>query len=543
MHVNDLIENALNEVFDYLSLAERVKCEAVCRRWRQVLSDRPQPAIKLCFEANSNLTKPICSSCSHQPSSNDVLYLDDQESPASNGNAQNANGNRPRPKAIAHPVIHSSDATDHITGTSNVPGITSAMSTLSVSSATITVKRSPDTDSSTHTVHKPATNGAGRSEVKFDRLLSKFSQTTAIHLQCKDIKLLRRSNVLSGLSKHAARLQHLEIELFEGPFTRNDLLLLVKNWTKSLKHLLITFHFDAGKFLNRKTIMKFLEICINLELFYWRAPHLTEQRLEYVPAKLSALHLYETELELQSLSLLANENSAIFSQLRLSNITGAHLQVILNLPFLRVLSVDSIVQLEDLSALSEIRRLSRLEVLRFWLEDKGAGERANNLDNEMLAIIKACNQMRRCHIENAVLTDRSISLVSAYWKHLQSFKLYSSTFNDQNAVRHSLITDRSLAELLKLNHLHTLAIPNGSLSQRLLEQLIDRPTFSFLVLRERCSFVDDLFQRLLRKSTQAAYNEYKLKIGDEDTLFRLATIARPANFEFRKAKVFNFDLF
>ena len=52
-------------------------------------------------------------------------------------------------------------------------------------------------------------------------------------------------------SKHPARLEHLEIELFEGPFTRNDLLLLFRNWTKSLKHLLITFHFDKGKYLNR----------------------------------------------------------------------------------------------------------------------------------------------------------------------------------------------------------------------------------------------------------------------------------------------------
>ena len=516
MHVHDLIENGLNEVFDYLSLAERIKCELVCHRWRQVLRCRPQPAIKLCFGPKSKLTKPICSSRSHQPSSNDVLYFDDEEM-----DAQNADDKR----QLNHKAISKAIST---------------MNTLNISSSTSTTLKISNGTSNQNaqdsTVHKSPTN-----EWKFDRLLSKFNQTTAIHLQCKDIRLLRKSNVLNALSKHAARLQHLEIELFEGPFTRNDLLMLVKNWTRSLKHLLITFHSDAGKFLNRKTIMKFLEICINLELFYWKAPHLTEQRLEYVPAKLTALHLYETELELQSLSLLANENSTTFNQLRLSNITGEHLQVILNLPFLRVLSVDSIVQLDDLGALAEIRRLSRLEVLRFWLEDKGAG--ANNLDAEMIAIIKACNQMRRCHIENAVLTDRSITLISAYWKHLHSFKLYSSTFNDQNAVRHSLITDRSLTELLKLNHLHTLAIPNGSLSQRLLEQLIDRPMFLYLVLRERCSFVEPIFQRLLCKSAQAAYNEYKLKIGDEDAYFRLATIVRPANFEFKMAKVFNFDLF
>ena len=283
--------------------------------------------------------------------------------------------------------------------------------------------------------------------------------------------------------------------------------------------------------------MKLLEICIDLELFYWKAPHLTEQNLEYVPTKLVALHLYETELDFGSLSLLARENGSTFQQLRLSNITSEQLKLITGLSALRLLSVDSIVQLENLSALGELRRLSRLEVLRFWLEEKG-DNRINNLDNEMIAIMKACNGMRKLHIENAVLTDRIICQISVYWKHLQSLKLYSST-----STRHVHITDLALIELLKLAHLHTLAIPNGSLSQRPLEQLIDRPQFGYLVLRERCSFVDHLFQRMFAKSTRANYNKYKLKIGDEDALERLASIVRPTNFEFKKANVFNFDLF
>lgn len=507
MHINDLFENALNEVFDYLSLAERVKCELVCRRWRQVLAGRAQRAIKLCFETKCNQTKPICSNRSHQVSSNDVLYFEEEESSPT--------------KAGRLPWFPTANNLTTINLTTN-----------------------------NSTNHKMTRNGLTEAtgkienEAKFDRLLAKFGQTTAVHLQSKDIKLLRRSNVLAGLSKHAARLQHVQIELFEGPFTRNDLLLLFKNWTKTLKCLVITFHFDNGKYLNRRTIMKLLEICIDLELLYWKAPHLCTQNLEYVPSsKLTALHLYETELDLESLSLLARENGANFRQLRLANITGDQLNIIFGLSALRLLSVDSIVQLPNLSVLAELRRLTRLEVLRFWLEDKGDGRQVNNLDNELIAIMKACNGMRKLHVENAVLSDSSISLVSIYWKHLQSFKLYSSTFNADEAARHSHISDRSLLQLLKLDHLHTLAIPNGSLSQPLLEQLIDRPPFGYLVLRERCSFVDHLFRRMLAKAARANHNEYKLKIGDEDALLRLVTIDRPTNFKFKKAKVFNFDLF
>ena len=293
--------------------------------------------------------------------------------------------------------------------------------------------------------------------------------------------------------------------------------------------------------------MKLLETCIDLELFYWKAPHLAEQNLEYVPRTLSALHLYETELDLESLRLLARENGSIFRSLRLSNITGEQLNVILGLSPLRHLSVDSIVELEDLSALAEIRRLSQLQVLRFWLEDKGDGQPVNQLDEVMIAIMRACNDMRKLHVENAVLSDRAVSLVSVYWKRLQSFKLYSSTFpatyNQTLPVRNSHITDLALAELLKLDHLHTLAIPNGSLSQRLLDRLIDRPQFCYLVLREHCSFVDKLFQRMLDKSERASYNAYKLKIGDHSALLRLAAICRPANFVFKPAKVYNFDLY
>ena len=213
MHINDLFENALNEVFDYLPLTERVKCELVCRRWRQVLCGRAQRAIKLCFEKSVHLTKSICSNRSHQASANDVLYFEGEDS---------LNGSPDRGTIR--------NAATELTGCRTGKSQTGQVRT-----------RAAENEVISRSAQK---NG----EQKFDRLLAKFSQTTAIHLQSKDIKLLRKSNVFAGLQRHAARLQHLEIELFEGPFTRNDLLLLFKNWTKSLKHLAITFHFDNGKY-------------------------------------------------------------------------------------------------------------------------------------------------------------------------------------------------------------------------------------------------------------------------------------------------------
>ena len=215
MHIHDLNEYALNEVFDRLSLAERLKCELVCRCWRQVLRNRTQRAIKLCFEAKPKTTKPICSTRSHRASANDVLFFQEEESPASNRNS-NWHSNR----------------NSNWNSTANGP--------------TPSIENENVVRIASLTIHNQQ-NG----EEKFGRLFAKFGQTTAVHLQSKDIKLLRKTGVFAGLSKHAARLEHLEIELFEGPFTRNDLLLLFRNWTKSLKHLLITFHFDKGKYLNR----------------------------------------------------------------------------------------------------------------------------------------------------------------------------------------------------------------------------------------------------------------------------------------------------
>ena len=456
ININDLNENVFDELFDYLSIDERVRCESVCRKWRSLLTKRAQKVIKLCFKSHSNPTKQICPTSVHQPTSNDVVYFD-------------------------------ADSVDC---------------------------------------------------VKIDRLFAKFTCVKSVHLESDDVKLLKRSNVLSTLSKHVHNVEHFQIELFEGPFTCNDLRLLFnQGWLSGLRHLVIRFQNDNGKILNRKTIMKFFEICIALELFYWKAPYLCMQNLEYVPLKLSSLHLNDTELDLESLLMLVQANKSVLKQLRLSNVTGGHLDCITaNSAFLDLLSVDCI-QLdatERFDVLYDIARLERLEVLRFWLDD---GQQVNTIDREITSIIKACHRMRKVHIENAIITDGCLVLVSVFWRNLQSFKLYSRFDRTRS------ITDRTLNEFLKLKHIHTLALPNYSFSQSLLERLIDLPKFGYLVVREPCSFVDQLFNRFVAKASAAKHNKYKLKINDEQSFIALSTTSKPTNFEFKQAKIFNFDLF
>lgn len=377
---------------------------------------------------------------------------------------------------------------------------------------------------------KPDENG---SLVKIDQILSKFVNLKAIYLYSKDLKSLRRNSLLAAFSKHVGKLEHLQVELFEGPFVCKDLQLLYNSWSKRLKCLMILYEYDMGIYLNRKTVMNFFEICPNLEVFYLKSPYLTKQCLDYVPTRLNSLHLFDTDLDSQSLSTLSNLNGNIFKQLKLSNITDENLKEITDsLIGLELLSIGSL-QLNDNSYLDHIKSLRNLNQLNFCLDDK----QIHDIDKEFTSIIKNCLLIRKAHIKNAILTDQSLQLIPLYWKNLHSFKLYSAFSSN------SKITDQSLKKFTNLSHLRLLAIPNYHLSRYLLFQLIDKPQFECLILRELCLFIDKLFDKILLKTSKSKDKSFKLEIKEDDKTCKFFKLKRPSNFLLKHSKCFNFDFY